>query len=311
MCARAAQHALDPTALSDQFSTLQRDQRLPGLLVLYSSGGGSASPLGRLHQPRCDINGCFMRMTHIDIPEQFHRNSASVLALGVEATGLSILEHGNQLLGWPDLSNKDVLDVGCGVRFAQTIINRNLPIQSYTGIDIDRPLIDYLTDNVHDSRFSFQYWDVYNELYNRSGHRLTKHLHLPLNHTQKFDLIWMYSVITHTYPADTECLLTILRRSIKADGRLLFSALLDPTIASFDDRVKDQPLAMAYYNDLFLRQLIVKTGWHLEVLSDKRPDSVMQSLFICRPTSARWHVTTSLHRRIRELWTLFKSEKPR
>jgi SAM-dependent methyltransferase len=250
-----------------------------------------------------------MNMTHIDIPEQFHRNSASVLALGVEATGLTILECGNQLLGWPDLSNKDVLDIGCGVRFTQTIINRNLPIKSYTGIDIDRSLIDYLADNVRDSRFSFHYWDVYNELYNRSGQRLTESLRLPLNHEQKFDLIWMYSVITHTYPSDTECLLTILRRYIKADGGLLFSALLDPTIATFDDRLSDQPLAMAYYNDVFLRQLIVKTGWHLEVLYDKRPDSVMQSLFLCRPDRSRWRMATSLRHRLHDLWKSFKPRK--
>ncbi len=36
-------------------------------------------------------------------------------------------------LGLRDLSESDVLDVGCGVRFTQAIINRDISINSYTG----------------------------------------------------------------------------------------------------------------------------------------------------------------------------------
>ena len=42
-------------------------------------------------------------------------------------------------LGLRDLSESDVLDVGCRVRFTQAIINRDIPILSYTGVDVHRP----------------------------------------------------------------------------------------------------------------------------------------------------------------------------
>ena len=76
-----------------------------------------------------------MKMTHIEIPSQFQRNSPNVLALGVENTGSTLINRGNELLGCSDLSGKDVLDIGCGSRFTQTIINRDLPIKSYTVLE--------------------------------------------------------------------------------------------------------------------------------------------------------------------------------
>lgn len=251
-----------------------------------------------------------MPITRLEVPEQFHRNSQRVLALGVETTGMTILESGNQLLGWPDLAKKDVLDIGCGVRFTQTIMNRSLPIGSYTGIDIDAPLIAYLADAVQDRRFSFHYWHIYNELFNRSGERLTRDLRLPLAPGRTFDLIWMYSVVTHTYPADTACLLAILTRYLNADGRLIFSALLDPAVATFEDRVPGQPLAQAYYNEAFLRQIIAASGWQVEARSAQQPDTVMQNLFLCRPSGHRWRAAAWLRRRLDQLRRTILPAKP-
>jgi len=98
----------------------------------------------------------------------------------------------------------------------------------------------------------------------------------------------MYSVITHTYPADTEHLLYILRRYIRKDGGLLFSAFIDNDIDAFEDKIKDQPLSNAYYNEKFLRQIISKTGWQVESLNDRWADRVTQNLFLCRPKYRFW-----------------------
>jgi SAM-dependent methyltransferase len=231
-----------------------------------------------------------MKMSHIDIPGEFNRNSPNVLALGVENTGETLINCGNELLGCSDFSGKDVLDIGCGTRFTQTIINRRLPIESYTGIDIDESLISYLINNVQDSRFSYHYWHIYNAMYNPAGEKLNKSLRLPLPRARKFDVIWMYSVLTHNYPPDTEALLHILRRHIKRDGGLLFSAFIDNDIDTFEDRLKHQPLLNAYYNETFLRQLISRTGWQVESLYNKRPDTVMQNLFLCRPKYRFWNL---------------------
>jgi SAM-dependent methyltransferase len=224
-----------------------------------------------------------MKMTHIEIPDRFSRNAPTILAMGVENTGSTLINYATGLLGYPDLSTKDVLDVGCGVRLTQTIINRDIPIKSYTGIDIDKSLIGYLRDHVRDARFSFHYWHIYNQLFNPGGQKLTKRTRLPIPEDRKFDVIWMFSVITHNDPADTECLLHILRQCIRESGYLLFSAFIDNNIDSFEDRLKDQPLVNAYYNEHFLRQIISKAGWEVESAHGIRPDKFIQHHFVCKP----------------------------
>lgn len=232
-----------------------------------------------------------MKMTHVEIPNELLRNSPRVLALGIENTGMTILNEGNKLLGCPDLSDKDVLDIGCGTRFTQTIINRGLPIKSYTGIDIDEYLIHHISNKIKDERFSFYYWDIYNEIYNPFGpQKLTKHTKLPLPQSKKFDVIWIYSVVTHNYPEDTTSLLHILRQYIKKDGRLLFSAFLDDDIATFEYKQKDEPLANVAYSGKFLRKIISKTGWDVEKFSANRPDLVTQNMFLCKPKRRFWEI---------------------
>src|SRR5256885_15163762 len=40
----------------------------------------------------------------------------------------------------------DRLDVGCDVRLTQRLINRGLPFAAYTGIEVYRPIIDWLKE---------------------------------------------------------------------------------------------------------------------------------------------------------------------
>jgi 2-polyprenyl-3-methyl-5-hydroxy-6-metoxy-1,4-benzoquinol methylase len=231
-----------------------------------------------------------MNMSHINIPDQYQRNSPNVLAHGVETTGVRIISYGNELLGCADLSDKHVLDIGCGVRFTQAIINRQLPIKSYTGVDVDEPLISYLQTHVTDNRFTFHRWHIYNELYNPHGQQLTKQTRLPVLHQKKFDVIWLYSVVTHNYPADIECLFALLRRYISKNGRLLFSALIDTTTQTFENKVPAHPLAAVYYNEAFLRQIISRAGWSVQSRHDKTPDDVTQHIFCCKPNRRFWGI---------------------
>lgn len=229
-----------------------------------------------------------MKMSHIEIPPQFQRNSAKVLALGLERTGCLLLDRANALLGWPDLAGKDLLDVGCGVRFTQTLINRDLAFGSYTGIEIDAPLVQFLSEHVADSRFAFHHWDVHNAMYNPGGEKLGTSTPPPFARGRRFDAIWLYSVLTHTAPHDTACLLRIFRRHVKKDGALIFSAFVDDSIDSFDDRLKEQPLMNAFYSEKYLRRLAHDAGWRVQSRFDGWTEIAMQTLFVCRPRRRWW-----------------------
>lgn len=187
-------------------------------------------------------------------------------------------------LGLKDLSESDVLDVGCGVRFTQAIINRDIPIKSYTGVDVHRPLIEYLQREVDDPRFSFAYWDAQNARYNPEGVKITPESRLPVEGS--FDIIWLFSVFTHLAPSDANALLAILRRHVRPDGALFFSAFLDDTIDSFEDRLPDHPLSHPCYSERYLRELIEANGWRVSSVSPPSPEHFIQHYLICRPVVA-------------------------
>lgn len=229
-----------------------------------------------------------MKLAHVEFPAELNRNAPSVQALGAEHTGSILIKYACELAGYRDLADKDVLDLGCGTRFTQAIINCAIPIGSYTGIEIDLGLVAYLRENVPDERFAFHYWHIYHDLYNPAGPRLTHRTKLPVAPGMKFDAMWMFSVITHNRPEDTESLLRILRRHAKRDTCLLFSAFIDNQLATFEDRVKDQPLLKAYYNEGFLRSIIARAGWQLESAHEADPDRSIMNHFVCRPKPVRF-----------------------
>ncbi len=187
--------------------------------------------------------------------------------------------------GLEGLGESDVLDVGCGVRFTQAIINRGIPIRSYTGIDVFRPLIEHLQREVDDPRFSFAHWDAQNAKYNPGGVKITAISQLPVQ--GDFDLIWLFSVFTHLYPSDANALLAILRRHIRPGGGLFFSAFLDDTVDSFEDKLPDQPLAHPCYSERYLKELVVANGWRISSVSPPSPKHFIQHYFVCYPAMAR------------------------
>ena len=91
----------------------------------------------------------------INVPKEVQRNSPDVLAAGVEHSGEILLTNLAGLIGQHDLVDLDLLDVGCGVGFTQTLINRSLAFRSYTGIEVSLPIVQWLKENVEsrDERF--------------------------------------------------------------------------------------------------------------------------------------------------------------
>ena len=93
-------------------------------------------------------------LKQLKVPGNLTRNHLSIMKKGVVRTGKMLIDMSTELAGLDSLEGKSVLDVGCGTRFTSAIINRNVPIRRYTGIDVYKPVIDYLKTNVepHDER---------------------------------------------------------------------------------------------------------------------------------------------------------------
>ncbi|MDZ7782909.1 MAG: class I SAM-dependent methyltransferase [Halioglobus sp.] len=58
-------------------------------------------------------------------------------------------------LGRDSLADLSVLDMGCGTKLVQAMLDRDLPVGRYVGLDVYSEMIDYLQANVDDKRFTF------------------------------------------------------------------------------------------------------------------------------------------------------------
>jgi SAM-dependent methyltransferase len=218
------------------------------------------------------------------VPDHLQRNNTNVLAHGVEETGAVLINLAQQRLGLKGLDDTDVLDIGCGVRFTQTLINRDIPIKSYTGVDVDRSVIQFLREHVHDTRFRFAHWNVLNPMYTGKRRllggpaRLTPRSRLPVRGS--LDVVWLFSVFTHLDPSDADAMFAILRRAVRPTGALFFSAFLDHDTDTFREGDPEQPRLLCFYNDAYFRDLIERNGWTISAAYP--PQEFIAHHFVCR-----------------------------
>lgn len=56
-----------------------------------------------------------------------------------------------------------LLDFGCGVRFARTIVNLEIDIDLYAGVDVNQQAVSWLKANVDDPRLRFEFLNMFNQ----------------------------------------------------------------------------------------------------------------------------------------------------
>jgi SAM-dependent methyltransferase len=216
----------------------------------------------------------------LTIPAEFSsRNHPRVAQLGYENTGEKSLAYARELLGLESFADTDILDVGCGFRFAMTLVNRDIPVKSYTGVELTEPLVDYLNKELRDDkRFSFHYWNVHNSLFNATG--IPMYMFDCFPSPKNFDVIWAWSVFTHLNPYDAAQMLKLMRRHIRPKTQLFFSAFIDDKI-KYEDR--ENNLVYAYFSRSYLSELVAGAGWKVRIFRPPNLEAWVQSVFVCDP----------------------------
>ncbi len=252
----------------------------------------------------------------IHAPVKFSRG----VAQGDQAmqSALWLLHYVCAQLGLDDLAHIEMLDFGCGVKFTEAFINRELAIKRYVGVDVDGAMIEWLRQAVDDERFEYSYLDARNQRYNPGGQPLSDSMDLPID-GRTFDLITLFSVFTHLPPDDYRAMLKLLRRYARQGTRLIYSLYIDEftegghglmdhlgrsllenqqalqgaitdsvdpatgsrRIEPYRDIDPSRPLLWAVYSESHARELIEGTGW--TVLSLSPPAEYIQHSFLCAP----------------------------
>jgi len=136
-----------------------------------------------------------------------------------------------------------VLDYGCGLGRLTIPLRTYLSAQgSYVGVDIDTAAINYLAELHTQPSFEFRHVDIFSKMYNRKGGKMAKTLKR-LELGEPFDLSFLFSVFTHILPKDVPPLLSFLKRTLAADGRIVasFFVLNEASIRGIDEGTSHRP----------------------------------------------------------------------
>ncbi len=244
-------------------------------------------------------------MNLVVVPPELERSHGGLRdGARVDASALALLDVLCTILGTTDLSGVRCLDVGCGVKFSRALVNRNLPIGRYFGVDVYAPVVEFLTEAVVDPRFAYAHFDVANERYNPGGVTLRETTEFPIG-DERFDVCLGYSLFTHLDPVDFEVTLSHMRRAVDPGGRAVFTVFLDEHSASghgwidkyseafgesvvglteggYKDVFEEDPLRVTLYDRALVTSLLEATGWTLVNVTDPSPFAQHTVLAVAR-----------------------------
>lgn len=138
-----------------------------------------------------------------------------------------LVEHAGLAMG------SQLLEIGCGPgRLAIGLLSLGFPIGRYEGVDVDPDAVDWCRRFIaaRHGAYAFHHVDVHNERYNPSGEiRLEEQFRFAFR-DQFFDVIFLYSVLTHMQPGDVRVYLAELRRLLSPGGRVFLTAYVEPDV---------------------------------------------------------------------------------
>ncbi|MBV9968681.1 MAG: methyltransferase domain-containing protein, partial [Xanthobacteraceae bacterium] len=116
-----------------------------------------------------------------------------------------------------------------------------------------------------------------------SGFALSAETELPTA-DRTFDVICMFSVITHQLPPDAEALFTILRRHVRPAGRMFFSVNVQEMDDDYRELEPGRPAASSAYSFRAITDIVERTGWRVLTVAGKKPNGLaIVDSFLCAP----------------------------
>jgi SAM-dependent methyltransferase len=161
-----------------------------------------------------------------------------------------------------------VLDVGCGQGRLAIGMVRVLGAADYTGLDVHRRSVEWCRRHIereHPS-FRFRHLDVQNDRYNPRGAPLGDSFRFDLEDASA-DIIYLYSVFSHTTEADMRLYLREFRRLLAPGGRVFFTTFVEADVPEYEVNPANErlpccgPLHMVRYQREYLFGVLAECGF--------------------------------------------------
>ena len=167
-------------------------------------------------------------------------------------------------------SQSRVLDVGCGQGRLPIGILRVLGEIDYVGLDVDRGSIDWCRRHIESAhpRFRFATCDVANGRYNPDGARLDEGFRFDVA-SESRDIIYLYSVFSHTTEHDMRMYLREFARILAPGGGLFFTVFVEDGVEAIAINPPDYrlacsgPLHVVRYDKQYLFSLVREEGFRV------------------------------------------------
>lgn len=159
------------------------------------------------------------------------------------------------------IRDSNILDIGCGTRFASGIVNREIEIGGYHGIDVEGMLIEWLNKTIDDPRLKFFHWPVHNPVYQPTGTEMKAMDGFPV--TENYDIITFFSVFTHLDPDDARTMLQFTRKALKDDGCAFLTVFVSDSESDYEEGNPARPGLVSRYNKAFFEKIIDEAGLNI------------------------------------------------
>jgi SAM-dependent methyltransferase len=179
------------------------------------------------------------------------------------------------------------LDIGCGQGRLPIGILRRLGSLNYLGLDIDKNSIQWCKKYIQNKNasFLFKHLNIHNERYNNEGVKIDNNFKFELE-SGSFDIVYLYSVFSHTTEHDMKIYLKEISRILNTTGKLFFTTFVENNIPNFTINPKDHrltisgPLHVVQYEKNYLFSILKDYGFTVQNFSHKTEADGQSAIYL-------------------------------
>jgi SAM-dependent methyltransferase len=180
-----------------------------------------------------------------------------------------------------------VLDIGCGQGRLPIGLLRVVGALDYLGIDVDEGSVDWCRRHIRQAHpsFRFQHLDLHNERYNPGGVRLDERFRFDAADASR-DIVYLYSVFSHTTEQDACAYLRDFRRVLADGGGVFFTTFVETGVPDFEVNPSGYrlrcsgPLHVVRYERDYLFGIVDELGYELADFSHATEADGQSALYL-------------------------------